>query len=313
MRILIRHILSIVITMLIVSALVFALQAFALGDSSSYLLSEESSIEEIEAYRHSAGLDDNPLIRYIRFLISIFTLKWGDTISGQPIKSIILERFPITITLSFFSVILALIISIPCAIISVIRIGSKADKALSLFSIIILSLPSFLLALILSLIFGFYLKWFPIAWVTSSKYSIFTILRSLFLPSLTLALLNSSLFMRMFRESLVDNLDKPYSISFKAQGARRIDLIVKSALKPALPIILSLAFQSLATAFSGAVIVENVFAIPGIGSLLVKASLSRDVYLAGVIVIIVAFFVSIFFILSDIISRVVDPRLRRER
>ena len=299
--------------MLVVSALVFIVQTKALGDSSSYILSEEASSDEIEAYRESKGLDDSILIRYGRFLLSFFSLDWGTSVSGQDIRNIVSERFPVTIALSFFSLILALLISIPWVISSVNRKGGFADKSLSFFSLVLLSLPSFLIALILSLVFGLYLEWFPVAGYIAPGYSLSGFFRTLFLPSLTLALLHLSLFMRMFREGILDNLDKPYTLSLKAQGASHLDLILHSALKPALPMMLSLVFQSLATSFSGAAIVESVFALPGLGALLVKSALSRDVELAGTILMVVAFMVSIAFLLSEALSRLVDPRTRRAK
>lgn len=307
----VKSILSIIATMLFVSIFVFIVQSLTLGDSSSYILSEDISEGEIALYRSANGLDRNISSRYFSFMRSFFSMDWGKTISGHDIKEIIGSRFPITIAIAIFSLLLSLMIAIPLSILSASKREGIADRVLSSFSIVMLSLPSFLVALLLILVFSFHLKLFPIAGYIQSGNSISGFLCSLFLPSLTLALVNSAFLMRMFRECLIDNLDKPYTLALKAQGADGVSLVVYSALKPSIPVLISLIVQNVASALSGSAIVESVFAIPGMGSLLVKSVLSRDIRLSGTIIMLIAFIVSILFLISDLVSIYVEPRLRR--
>lgn len=298
--------------MLFVSIFVFIIQSLTLGDSSSYMLSEDMSEDEIALYRSATGLDRNIASRYFSFMGSFFTMDWGKTISGQSIKDIIASRFPITISIAIFSLILSLMIAIPLSILSASKRDGIADRVLSSFSIVMLSLPSFLVALLLILVFSFHLKLFPIAGYIQSGNSISGFLRSLFLPSLTLALVNSAFLMRMLRECLIDNLEKPYTLALKAQGADGVSLVMRSAIKPSIPLLISLIVQNIATALSGSAIVESVFAIPGMGSLLVRSVLSRDIRLSGTIMMLIAFIVSILFLIYDLLSVHVEPRLGRK-
>ena len=304
LKIVLKSLFSILATMLIVSAFVFFAEEMSIGDSASYILSDEASEKDIEEYRKQNGLDDSIAIRYFNFLLSFFSLEWGSDVSGHSIISVIAERLPVTISLS---------ISFVWVLFSVLKRGSFADLSLSVISIILLSIPSFLIAIGLSLFFGLFLRWFPVAGYIAPEYSITGFFKTLFLPSSALALVNLPLFMRMFRQSLLSNLDKIYTLSFKAQGANRLDLILHSALKPSLPLIFSLVVQSISTSISGSAVIENVFALPGLGALLVKSVLSRDARLAGTILMVVSFFISILALLANMLSLIVDPRLREER
>lgn len=309
----VKRLLIILITMLIVSMFVFIMQSLSRGDSASFLLSEEASKEELDLYSKKHGLDQGIIPRYLDFLISFFTFDWGKTISGLEIKSVVSTRFPVTLSLSFFSLLFALFIAIPWTLFSVRNRGGFIDKAHGVFATMTIIFPSFLTALIFSLFFGLYLKWFPVAGYVSFFHNPSMFFRTLFLPSLTLALLHASLFMRVFKASLFDNLDRPYSIALRAQGGTRWELILYSALKPSLPIMVSLVAESLASSLAGAAVVESVFALPGVGSLMVNAALSRDMNLSGILIMIIALIVSSLYFLSYLISALLDPRIRRQR
>ena len=305
-----ERLIATLITMLLVSSFVFLLQDFTLGDSSAVIFAEDADESLLSSYREINGLNDNIFIRYLRFLSSFFTFNWGTTVSGMDIKSVLSERFLVTITIALFSLVLSLLISTPWTLSAVINKGSLADKAHSVYTTITLSLPSFLIALFLSLVFALGLRWFPVAGFIPLKRGVLGYFRSLFLPSLTLAILHSSLFMRVLKASLEDNLEMPYSIALKAQGADRKDLVLHSALKISLPVMVSLVSESLASSFAGAAIVENVFALPGIGSLFVSAALARDVHLSAILIMLISFIVSVLYFLSFVVSSLVDPRLK---
>ena len=309
-RRIVRKIVFSLITMLLVSAFVFLLQEFTLGDGAGYYLPEDADSSVVEAYKSAHGLNGNIFRRYIYFLSSFFTFDWGLTLNGMDVESVILSRFPATIEIAVLSLLISLLISLPWTIAAVVKRDGFLSKAHSIFSTATMAFPSFLIALLLSYVFALKLKLFPVAGYKGMSEGFFKSLQTVFLPSLTLAVLHSSLFMRVFKASLIDNLERPYTLALKAQGADDFDLVVHSALKPALPVMLSLIAESLASSFSGAVIVESVFAIPGIGSLLVKAAESRDVHLSGTILMILALVVSLLYLLASIISAAIDPRVK---
>ena len=306
-----RRILSFVLTLLIVSLFVFSSVSLALGDSSSFVLSDEASSMAVEDYRRAMGLDDNIFIRYLRFLGNFFTLNWGKTIGGEEIRKVILDRLPVTLSLSFYSILFSTFFSILIVFFSLQKRGMKESRIISILSSAFLVLPSFLTSLLLVLIFSLWLKLFPVSGYSRINNGFFMHFRSLFLPSLTLSLLHSSLMMRIMYSTLKESLEMPYTNTALSKGMKEKSLVVSSALKPSLPIFFTLISDSISSALGGSCVVENVFALPGMGSLMVKGALERDASLVSTCVMVVAFLVSFTFLVTDILTDTVDPRIRR--
>ena len=306
-----RRILSFVLTLLIVSLFVFSSVSLALGDSSSFVLSDEASSIAVEDYRRTMGLDDNIFIRYLRFLGNFFTLNWGKTIGGEEIRKVILDRLPVTLSLSFYSILFSTFFSILIVFFSLQKRGMKESRIISMLSSAFLVLPSFLTSLLLVLMFSLWLKLFPVSGYSRINNGLFMHFRSLFLPSLTLSLLHSSLMMRIMYSTLKESLEMPYTNTALSKGMKEKSLVVSSALKPSLPIFFTLISDSISSALGGSCVVENVFALPGLGSLMVKGALERDASLVSTCVMVVAFLVSFTFLVTDILTDAVDPRIRR--
>ncbi len=306
-----RRILSFVLTLLIVSLFVFSSVSLALGDSSSFVLSDEASSIAVEDYRRTMGLDDNIFIRYLRFLGNFFTMNWGKTIGGEEIRKVILDRLPVTLSLSFYSILFSTFFSILIVFFSLQKRGMKESRIISILSSAFLVLPSFLTSLLLVLIFSLWLKLFPVSGYSRINNGLFMHFRSLFLPSLTLSLLHSSLMMRIMYSTLKESLEMPYTNTALSKGMKEKSLVVSSALKPSLPIFFTLISDSISSALGGSCVVENVFALPGMGSLMVKGALERDASLVSTCVMVVAFLVSFTFLVTDILTDAVDPRIRR--
>ena len=306
-----RRILSFVLTLLIVSLFVFSSVSLALGDSSSFVLSDEASSIAVEDYRRTMGLDDNIFIRYLRFLGNFFTLNWGKTIGGEEIRKVILDRLPVTLSLSFYSILFSTFFSILIVFFSLQKRGMKESRIISILSSAFLVLPSFLTSLLLVLIFSLWLKLFPVSGYSRINNGFFMHFRSLFLPSLTLSLLHSSLMMRIMYSTLKESLEMPYTNTALSKGIKEKSLVLSSALKPSLPIFCTLISDSISSALGGSCVVENVFALPGMGSLMVKGALERDASLVSTCVMVVAFLVSFTFLVTDILTDAVDPRIRR--
>ncbi|MGN1163461.1 MAG: ABC transporter permease, partial [Candidatus Ornithospirochaeta sp.] len=265
---------------------------------------------DVEAYRNQTGLDDNFPIRYLRFLFSFFTLDWGESIGGESIRKMILSRIPVTLSLTFFSILLSLLISLPVVFFSLRRMGRRSPL-LSVLSSSFYVLPTFVSSIILVIVFSLWLKLFPVAGYKTLKDGILLHIRSLFLPSLALALLHSSLFMRMLAEALEESLSMPYTRTALSKGVQEKKLVVSSAMKPVLPIFITLISDGIAQGLGGSVVVESVFALPGIGSLLVRGAVQRDPLLVGATVMVTASLISLSFLFSDIVSYLLDPRQRR--
>ena len=307
----INRIISFLLTLLFVSLFVFAAVDLAKGDSSLVVFSDEAGVEEVERYRKDNGLYDIFLIRYLRFLKSFFSFSWGRTVGGEKVVDVILSRLPLTLSLTFFSIFLSLLISLPLLFFSLSKVGGRRQSILTLLSSALMVIPTFLSSLVLILIFSLWLKLFPVSGYVRLKDGIFPYLRSLFLPSLSLSFLHSAVMMKIMREALEESLKMNYTRTALAKGMKERKLVVLSAFRPSLPVLFSLVSDSLSVGFGGAAVVENIFALPGMGSLLVKGALERDGNLVSISVLIIAFLVSLFFFIADLGSYLIDPRQRR--
>ena len=307
----INRIISFLLTLLVVSLFVFAAVDLAKGDSSLVVLSDEAGVEEVERYRKDNGLYDILLIRYLRFLKSFFSFSWGRTVGGEKVVDVILSRLPLTLSLAFFSIFLSLLISLPLLFFSLSKVDGRRGSILTLLSSALMVIPTFISSLVLILIFSLWLKLFPVSGYVRLKDGIFPYLRSLFLPSLSLSFLHSAVMMKIMREALEESLKMNYTRTALAKGMKERKLVVLSAFRPSLPVLFSLVSDSLSVGFGGAAVVENIFALPGMGSLLVKGALERDGNLVSISVLIIAFLVSLFFFIADLGSYFIDPRQRR--
>ena len=307
----INRIISFLLTLLLVSLFVFAAVDLAKGDSSLVVLSDEAGVEEVERYRKDNGLYDIFLIRYLRFLKAFFSFSWGRTVGGEKVVDVILSRLPLTLSLTFFSIFLSLLISLPLLFFSLSKVGGRRQSILTVLSSALMVIPTFISSLVLILIFSLWLKLFPVSGYVRLKDGIFPYLRSLFLPSLSLSFLHSAVMMKIMREALEESLKMNYTRTALAKGMKEKKLVVLSAFRPSLPVLFSLVSDSLSVGFGGAAVVENIFALPGMGSLLVKGALERDGNLVSISVLIIAFLVSLFFFIADLGSYLIDPRQRR--
>ena len=307
----INRIISFLLTLLVVSLFVFAAVDLAKGDSSLVVLSDEAGVEEVERYRKDNGLYDIFLIRYLRFLKAFFTFSWGRTVGGEKVVDVILSRLPLTLSLSFFSIFLSLLISLPLLFFSLSKMGGRRQSILTVLSSALMVIPTFISSLVLILIFSLWLKLFPVSGYVRLKDGIFPYLKSLFLPSLSLSFLHSAVMMKIMREALEESLKMNYTRTALAKGMKERKLVVLSAFRPSLPVLFSLVSDSLSVGFGGSAVVENIFALPGMGSLLVKGALERDGNLVSISVLIIAFLVSLFFFIADLGSYFIDPRQRR--
>ena len=307
----INRIISFLLTLLVVSLFVFAAVDLAKGDSSLVVLSDEAGVEEVERYRRDSGLYDIFLLRYLRFLKAFFTFSWGRTVGGEKVVDVILSRLPLTLSLAFFSIFLSLLISLPLLFFSLSKVDGRRGSILTLLSSALMVIPTFISSLVLILIFSLWLKLFPVSGYVRLKDGIFPYLRSLFLPSLSLSFLHSAVMMKIMREALEESLKMNYTRTALAKGMKERKLVVLSAFRPSLPVLFSLVSDSLSVGFGGAAVVENIFALPGMGSLLVKGALERDGNLVSISVLIIAFLVSLFFFIADLGSYFIDPRQRR--
>src|SRR5271154_3919564 len=302
-----RRVGQIAVTVLLVALLTFTLLHMLPGDPAVVLLGERATEATIAQLHHQMGLDQPIPVQFWRYLVSLATLNLGDSLTMRiPVATLLLQRLPVTLGLTFYALLLALLIAVPLAFAAALREGGIADTVIQVASQIGLSMPVFYLGLILLITLAAGLGWFPVGGIGDS---FFGDLRALFLPALTLALSLSALLMRNLRAALIEVLAAEFVTFARAKGLPRRLLLLRHVLRNALVSTLTLLGIRISGLVGGAVITETVFAIPGIGRLMIDSIFARDYAVMQGTTLVIAVLVSLVFLATDALQAMLDPRV----
>ncbi len=290
-----------VISLFILSLLLFSVFYFLEGDSSSALLGEEIS-ENSEALYKETIKEKGFIKSYFVAMKNFFSLNWGKTIGGESIKRIVFTSFPVTLSLVFYSSLISISFSLFTSLLTERRKGGGCDRFFSLLSSLFLLMPTVVTSLLLILLFSATLHIFPVAGYSRLSSGYIQHIKSLFLPSLSLSFVSSAFLMRMFKKGLDETMSKSFIVYARAKGVREKNIVLKTALRPTLPVIFSASGEAVISLFASSTVVETVFALPGFGRALVKAALERDVSLSFVLVMITALVVSFILFISSVLA-----------
>jgi peptide/nickel transport system permease protein len=285
-----------------VTAVVFGL-TFLTGDPASVLVPLDSSPAEIDRFRHDMGLDRPVPIQYIDFLSRAVRGDFGESFRHHsPAMPLVLERLPATFRLSGVALIFALLISVPLGILAAVHHRRRIDALTRLVALLGQSVPAFWLAIVLILVFGVYLRWLPSSGGDTWQ--------SLILPGFTVGAASAATLARLLRSSLIEVLTQDYIRTAYAKGLGRGAALVRHALKNAAVPFLSFLALQFVFVLSNAVVVESIFAYPGMGRLAVEAISTRDVPVIQAFVTVAAVAVVMVNIIVDVAYTQLDPRIR---
>jgi ABC-type dipeptide/oligopeptide/nickel transport system permease component len=307
-----RRLVAALVTLFLVS--VFAFLAFNVikGDPASLILGTDATDGQIAALRTQMGLDRPLAVRYLSWLGGFFTGKLGNStrFQGEAISALIADRLPVTFTLAVLSFFLIVIISFPAALFSVKKEGGLADRIMNTLTAINISIPGFFLAVIFIWIFGILLKLFsPGVWISYSE-NIAGFIGCLFFPALAIAIPNAAIIVKFLRASVFKELRSDYVRTALSKGAARSRVLYGHVLKNAVIPSVTLAGMIVAEVFSGSIVIEQVFTIPGIGRLLIASITSRDYTMVQTLAVYIAFVMVFANTLVDIAIHIIDPRIR---
>ncbi|HET6236606.1 MAG TPA: ABC transporter permease [Acetobacteraceae bacterium] len=298
---------QIAITVLLVALLTFTLLHMLPGDPAVVLLGERATEATIAQLHHQMGLDQPMPVQFWRYLVSLATLNLGDSLTMRiPVATLLIQRLPVTLGLTCYALLLALLIAVPLAFAAALREGGIADTIIQVASQIGLSMPVFYLGLILLITLAAGLGWFPVGGIGDS---FLADIRALFLPALTLALSLSALLMRNLRAALVEVLAAEFVSFARAKGLPRRLLLLRHVLRNALVSTLTLLGIRISGLVGGAVITETVFAIPGVGRLMIDSIFARDYAVVQGTILVIAVLVSLVFLTTDALQAMLDPRV----
>jgi peptide/nickel transport system permease protein len=297
--------------LLLLTLIAFLLLHVMPGDPVITILGSEATPEAITSLRHELGLDKPIYVQYFDWLWRVVQGDFGRSIRTHiPVSELIAERLPATLQIGLSAMILSLLIAVSIGILSGIRRNSKLDQVGRVFAILGIAVPNFFLGVVLILIFAVALRWLPPSGYVSLSQDFFRSLKLTILPAITLAAAMGAVTMRQLRSSLLEVLEQDFIRTARAKGLSERIVIGRHAMKNALiPVVTILAIQ-VAILFGGSVIVETIFAIPGVGRLAVNAILAQDFPIVQAVVLLIGVIVCLFNLIADLSYAFLDPRIR---
>lgn len=294
-----------VIVVFLVSVLIFGALHLAPGDPLTILLGQQNVSEtQIEEIKKKWGLD-RPLYRqYFSWISNFLRGDFGKSFSynGIPVKKLVFNRIPNTAALNLSAYIIVLLVGIPVGIISAVKQYSLLDYFTTSISVLAMSIPNFWLGLMLLILFSLTLGWLPFFGIQGWK--------SFILPSITVAAMNTAILMRFTRSNFLEEIRKDYVNTAKAKGLAQKVIVYKHILRNVACSLVTLIGYRLAYILSGTIVVEVVFAWPGVGRLLVNAIFRRDYYVVQAVTFIAALIIVLVNLLTDVSYAFIDPRIR---
>ncbi|GJD97991.1 ABC transporter permease [Methylobacterium iners] len=310
-RVILRRILSTIPVMAVVALFVFSLLYIAPGDPAAVIAGDQASPEDVERIRQSLGLDRPYLVRFAEWSFQILRGDLGTSIfTNLPVTTMIGQRIEPTLSLMGVTLVIAVVVAVPMGVVAAWKANTWIDRSAMAFAVFGFSTPVFVVGYLIAYIFALKLGWFPVQGYTPLSSGPWLWLRSLILPSVSLALVYIALIARITRASMLDVLSQDYVRTAKAKGVGQRTILFVHALKNAAVPIVTVIGIGVALLIGGAVVTESVFALPGLGRLVVDAILRRDYPVIQGIVLLFSFVYVLVNLAVDLVYTLVDPRIR---
>jgi len=311
LRFTLKRLLSLVLTLIAASVVIFATIEVVPGDPAAFMLGLNAEPEAVEALREKLGLNATGIERYIGWVTGLIQGDFGTSYTYKvPVSELVLERVWISLPLALFALTLSTLIAFPTGIIAATRRGGPADLGIMGTTQLGIAIPNFWLAMLLVAIFAINLRWFSAGGFPGWQDGLLPGLKALLLPAIALALPQASILARVMRSSLLDTLDEDFIRTARAKGLSKSQALWRHALRNALIPVLTIIGLQFSFLMAGAIIIENVFFLPGLGRLIFQAITQRDLIVVESVVMLLVFAVVVVTFLTDLTYALVDPRLR---
>ena len=308
---LLRRALAIIPVMLVVATVSFVLIRLAPGDPASVLAGPDATTEDLVQLRTALGLDQPLPVQLVKWYARLAQGDLGQSIFlRRPVVQAVVERLEPTLLLTLWGTVLSILIGVPAGIVSARYHNTAVDQSFMALALLGLSIPNFLLGLVMILVFGVWLGWLPVSGYVPLDEGVWRNLRSLLMPAVSLGLVQSALVARITRSSMLDVLREQYILSGRAKGLSERAVVYKHALKNAIIPTLTVIGITVALLIGGAVVIETVFNIPGVGRLIISAVLRRDYPVVQGVVLLIAVTYTVINLLVDLAYLLIDPRIR---
>ncbi|MCD6494987.1 ABC transporter permease [Candidatus Bipolaricaulota bacterium] len=308
-----RRLLGLIISCFLISLLVFVVMRVIPGDPAQIMLGTEANPASLSALRTQLGLDRPIYAQYGAWARGVLTGNLGDSLRyGVPIFDLITSRLMVTVPLALLAMLIAVVIGLPAGLYAAVHRGGLGDYGVIALSQAGLSIPSFWLGILLMLAFSLKLRWLPAGGFVQWSESFGGAIQSLLLPAAALGVIRAAVVARLGRSSLLEVLGRDYIRTARGKGVRESVVLWKHALRNSLIPIVTVLGMQFASLLAGAIIIENVFYLPGLGRLAFQAIGQRDLPVVQDIVVLVAVLVVGMNLIVDLAYALLDPRIRLE-
>jgi peptide/nickel transport system permease protein len=307
----VRRLVSVIPVMAFVALFVFSLLYLAPGDPAALIAGDQATPEEIARVRLALGLDEPFVVRFVQWIWGVLHGDLGASIfSGLPVTKLIAQRLEPTLSLMLLTIVLSVAIAVPLGVLAAARQGTWIDRAVMAFAVLGFSMPVFVVGYLLAWVFAIELDLLPVQGYTPLSQGIRPFLASLVLPSIALSAVYVALIARITRTSMIEVLSQDYIRMARAKGLGEAPVLFVHALKNAAVPIVTVIGIGIALLIGGAVVTETVFAIPGIGRLVVDAVLRRDYPVIQGVILLFSLTYVLVNLAIDLLYTVLDPRVR---
>jgi len=313
MKYTVKKCITLFISLLFASILTFTAFQVIPGDSAQSVLGMDATDEQLEEYREKMGLNKSIPVRYMNWLKNALKGDFGYSSQYRmqmKVSTLIRERLAVTLWLAALSFVLIVLVSLPLGILSAGNRNGIMDSLISLVTQIFMSIPSFFLGMIITLIFGVILKWFTPGGYISPGVNLGQSLKFMIFPAIAVAIPKVAMMVKFLRSSLLGELELDYVRTAKSKGMAGMSVLFRHVLKNALIPVITFLAMMLADILAGTILVEQVFNLPGLGRLLVSSIANRDYAVVQAIVLYIVSVVIIINFLVDLVYQWIDPRVR---
>ncbi len=306
-----RRLLQLIPTLFLVSILIFSLQHLLPGDPALVMAGEERDPAVIAQIRQQYRLDRPLPAQYFYWVKGVLSGDFGESLRIKvPVRELIAQKLPVTMQLGAMAIVIAILIGIPAGILSAVQKGTLWDYAANLIALWGISMPNFWLGILLIFLFSIELGWLPASGYVPLSENWRGSLAATIMPAFVLGNAIAAVLMRHMRSAMLQVLDSDYIRTARAKGLSERTVILKHALPNALTPVITLGALELGTLFSGAVLTEQIFSIPGFGKLIVDAVFDRDYAVVQGVVLVTATIYIALNLIADIATILANPRLR---
>ena len=300
------------LSLAVASLVIFVMIELVPGDPAAFMLGINAAPDTLAALRAELGLDANPAVRYVRWVSGMLIGDFGVSYTYQvPVAELVSARLVVSLPLAVMALLLSILIAIPAGMFAAARRGQAADVGIMGVTQLGIAIPNFWFAMLLVMVFAIHLRWVSAGGFPGWEAGVIEGVKALLLPTIALAVQQASILARVVRSALLDTLTQDYIRTARARGLSRRQVLVRHAFRNAMIPVLTILGLQFSFLIAGAVIIENVFFLPGLGRLVFQGITQRDLIVVESVVMLLVFAVIMVNFMVDIAYAIIDPRLRR--